>query len=58
MRQLKGHTNWVNSVTFAPSGEFLASGSEIMIITIGSQDNTIRIWEVKSGKEKARLQGH
>ncbi|KAG9016696.1 hypothetical protein FRB90_002451 [Tulasnella sp. 427] len=36
-----GHANVVNSVDFAPDGRILASGSN---------DETIRLWEVESGK--------
>ncbi len=38
---LQGHQDWVNSVTFSPNGEQLASGGE---------DSTIKLWEVKTGK--------
>jgi WD40 repeat protein len=36
---LVGHTNWVLSVSFAPDGKTLASGSS---------DNTPRIWPVEA----------
>jgi len=38
----KGHTEPVYSVAFTPDGKFLATGSF---------DNTIKLWEVGSGKE-------
>lgn len=37
---LKGHTNEVNSVCFSPDGLTLATGSD---------DNTIMLWDVKTG---------
>jgi WD40 repeat protein len=39
---LKGHTEPVYSVAFTPEGKFLATGSF---------DNTIKLWEVATGKE-------
>ena len=38
---LTGHTNAVKSVTFSPNGQTIASGS---------QDGTIRLWNVTSGQ--------
>ncbi|OBQ08889.1 MAG: ribosome assembly protein 4, partial [Anabaena sp. LE011-02] len=38
---LKGHEGWVYSVEFSPDGKKLASGSV---------DNTIKIWDVTTGK--------
>src|SRR4051812_30915869 len=46
---LDGHTNVVYSVAFSPDGKTLASGS---------QDQTIKLWDVATGKEKATLKGH
>jgi len=42
----EGHSGWVNSVAFSPDGKLLASGSD---------DNTIKLWDVKSGKTVATL---
>ena len=39
---LRGHTDWVNAVAFSPDGTRVASGSD---------DYTVRIWEVATGKE-------
>jgi WD40 repeat protein len=39
----------VMSVVFSPNGKLLASGS---------WDKTIKLWEVKTGKERATLKGH
>src|SRR6059058_438720 len=47
--EFKGHTNFVYSVAFSPNGEVLATGSF---------DNTIKLWDFKTGKEKFTLKGH
>jgi WD40 repeat protein len=49
MRVLKGHTAAVHALTFSPDGKMLASGSE---------DHTIRVWEVASGRVLRLLGGH
>src|SRR5947199_224413 len=46
---LKGHTAAVLSVAYSPDGKTLASAS---------QDTTIRLWDVKTGKERDTLKGH
>src|SRR5436305_14981266 len=47
--EFKGHTNFVYSVAFSPDGATLATGSF---------DNTIKLWDFKTGKEKVTLKGH
>jgi len=49
VRILSGHTDWVRSVAFAPDGRLLASGSD---------DKTIKLWEVATGWELRTLSGH
>lgn len=44
-----GHTSGVNCVAFGPDGRWLASGGT---------DNTIKIWDVTSGRELRALTGH
>jgi WD40 repeat protein len=46
---LQGHTDWVLSVAISSNGRLVASGS---------RDNTVRLWEVATGKERAVLRGH
>ncbi|CAK82618.1 unnamed protein product (macronuclear) [Paramecium tetraurelia] len=49
LNKLDGHSSCVNSVNFSPDGTTLASGS---------YDNSIRLWDVKTGQQKAKLDGH
>jgi len=43
---LQGHQDWVNSVAFSPDGKLIASGSE---------DNSIKLWNAKTGKSLRTL---
>src|SRR2546429_191739 len=43
---LRGHSNMVRSLAYAPDGKTLASGSH---------DNTIKLWEVATGTERRQL---
>ena len=44
-----GHTDVVYTVAFSPDAQQLLSGS---------QDNSIRLWDVKTGKQTALFAGH
>ena len=46
---LKGHTEVAYAVAFSPDGKTLASGS---------LDNTIKLWDVTTGRNTATLNGH
>jgi WD40 repeat protein len=46
---LQGHTDGGCSVALSPDGKTLASGSI---------DDTIKLWDVATGKEQATLKGH
>ena len=46
---LSGHSYYVNSVCYSPDGKTLASGSD---------DKTVRIWDVMSGECVHVLNGH
>jgi|MGYP006415518107 WD40 repeat protein len=43
------HTSYVYSVAFSPNGEHVVSGSE---------DNTIKVWNVATGRLEQTLNGH
>jgi len=49
LRIVGGHSLWPTSVAFSPSGDTLLSGS---------WDETARLWEVRTGVERTRFQGH
>jgi WD40 repeat protein len=48
-KTLTGHSSTVGSVVYSPDGRYLASGSS---------DDTIKIWEVATGRELRTLTGH
>lgn len=47
--QLKGHIYDVNTVAFSPNGQYIASGSD---------DSTVRIWDVEQRRSIQTLTGH
>jgi WD40 repeat protein len=48
-RKLKGHSDMVNSVAFSPDGKRVVSGSN---------DNSVRIWNVAKGRIEHIMRGH
>lgn len=46
---LTGHTDSINCIAMSPDGQILASGSE---------DNTIKVWDLVTGEYIATLEGH
>src|SRR5581483_9586394 len=48
-RKLTGHKSWVRSVAVSPDGKWAASGS---------QDKTVKIWDLETGRCQATLAGH
>ncbi|TVQ23262.1 MAG: TIR domain-containing protein, partial [Leptolyngbya sp. DLM2.Bin15] len=49
LHTLAKHGDWLNSISFSPNGQILASASS---------DATIRLWDVESGDVLQTLQGH
>jgi RNA polymerase sigma factor (sigma-70 family) len=47
--ELRGHTDMLFQVAFAPDGRTLASGG---------MDGIVRLWDLPTGKEIGRLEGH
>jgi WD40 repeat protein len=61
VRVLAGHRDWVNSVVFAPDGRRLLSGAG-GTLTGGewgeSDDRSMRLWDVDTGRETKVYAGH
>jgi WD40 repeat protein len=58
---LERHFGGVNSLAFSPDGKLLASSSTAALILKDgtyAPDDTIILWDVKSGKERHVLHGH
>ena len=49
IRMLVGHTAGVSAMAVTPDGRHVVSGSE---------DNTLRVWDLATGETKTTLQGH
>ncbi|HOL24645.1 MAG TPA: peptidase C14, partial [Candidatus Hydrothermia bacterium] len=49
VRTFEGHENGITSVCFSPDGNYIASGS---------YDETIKLWEVSTGKLVRTFEGH
>jgi len=49
VRRFTGHRNWVRSVAVTPDGRYVVSGSD---------DKTVRLWDLATGQEVRRFTGH
>lgn len=49
LKTLNGHDNWVRGLVFAPNGKFLVSVSD---------DKTIKVWDLASGRATRTLEAH
>lgn len=49
VRECEGHTNNIRDVAFCPDGQLLVSGSD---------DNTVRLWDVEGAQEIQCFKGH
>ena len=60
IRELKGHTEWVFSVAFSPDGRraYSTSGGFMSDIWHDGTDSAIRVWDVETGQEVRKLEGH
>jgi WD40 repeat protein len=61
LHRLTGHTNWINAVAVSSNGKRILTGSGGEVV--GGQfhdgaDTTVRLWDVMSGKEIHRFEGH
>ncbi|MCB9224733.1 MAG: caspase family protein [Crocinitomicaceae bacterium] len=55
-QKLIGHTNNITSIDFNAEGTILASGASNNAVS--EFDNSVRFWEVQSGKEICKIQAH
>ena len=62
IKTLTGHTSAVNSVSFSPDGTRIASsgelGSLLDSLGVGSDNNSIKLWDAATGEEITTLMGH
>jgi WD40 repeat protein/S1-C subfamily serine protease len=60
VREFRGHTEWVFSVAFSRDGRLVysASGGRYLGVWRDGIDSAIRVWDVETGREVRRLEGH
>ena len=49
IRTLRGHTYWVAGCAISPTGDYFVSAS---------RDQTLKVWDARTGKERCTLRGH
>jgi WD40 repeat protein/tetratricopeptide (TPR) repeat protein len=55
---LRGHAAPVHCVAFSPDGTRLASAAGGILLPGNAQDNTVKLWDARSGAEILTLRGH
>jgi WD40 repeat protein len=60
LKTLKGHSSRVNSVAISSDNSKIVSGSGAFLVDrlVGSRDNTIRVWDLNTGRLLKTLKGH
>ncbi len=58
IREFKGHDEWVFSLAFSPDGRTAYSTSGGPDIWRDGKDSAVRVWDVETGRELRRLEGH
>lgn len=59
IRTLSGHTDSVQACAISPDGSFVVSAAGNMMKIYGyDNDNTLRVWNFKTGVERLKLSGH
>jgi WD40 repeat protein len=62
IREFRGHTGWIFSTAFSPDGRlaYSASGGRYNGSPVWQElpDSAIRVWDVETGREVRRLEGH
>lgn len=58
IRRNEGHKGFIRSIAFSPSGGLLASSMQEITYILGSDDNDIILWDVKTGNQVRKLEGH
>ncbi len=55
---LNGHTAHINKVALSPDGTMFASANASKRIASASKGKTIRLWDIRTGEQRAILNGH
>ena len=58
IRTFSGHSERVHSVAFSPDGKYVVSGSGYWTLSSRNIDNTVKLWDVASGREIRTFTGH
>lgn len=54
----RGHTSEINSLTWSPDGNLIASADGDMMGITGASSNTVHVWEVATGHTRFIYHGH